>query len=185
MLLTLNEYKTFENINSTSNDTRLKAILISVDRFVKNYCARELEPGTYVESPEIEDQTLFLHEFPITSIASIDYIDYEDATQTLETTDYRLWPDEGILEIHDDAHQTALYDAKYTSRYLTVTYSGGYAEIPEDLKIAVSGLVTYYFKDESSPVKSQNVRTIDYSVLSAINLPPHIRRVLDLYRRIE
>jgi hypothetical protein len=29
------------------------------------------------------------------------------------------------------------------------------------------------------------VRTIDYSVISAVNLPPHIRRVLDLYRRIE
>lgn len=184
-LLTLNEYKTLENINSTQNDTRLKAILISVEQFVTNYCAREFEQATFVETPEITEQTMFLNNFPVDSLTSIGYIDYEDLPQVADVTDFRLFGAEGIVEVDDAAWGTLCYNAKYSTRFLEITYIGGFVVIPEDLKLAVSSLVTYYFKDETSPVKSQNVRTIDYSVMSAVNLPPHIRRVLDLYRRIE
>jgi hypothetical protein len=184
-LLTLNEYKTLENINSTGNDTRLKAILVAVEQFATNYCGREFEQATYVETPDITEQTMFLNNFPVTSLTSVDYIDYEDNPQEADLAWFRLFGAEGIVEMDDASWYDISYTSKYADRFLNVTYVGGYAVIPDDLKLAISSLVTMYFKDETSPVKSQNVRTIDYSVISAVNLPPHIRRVLDLYRRIE
>lgn len=186
-LLTLAEYKVFENINSDTYDTKLQAIIDSVDIFIKGYCGRQLERAQYTERPELLDYTAFLSEFPVVSIDTIEYLDYDDNTVPLTSSNYRLFPEEGIIELYGDEYVTMMNERKFKERYVDVTYTAGWDtnEIPEDIKLAMSELVKYYHKDESSPVKSQNVRTIDYSVMSSIQLPPHIKRILSLYRRIE
>ena len=65
-------------------------------------------------------------------------------------------------------------------------YTAGYASTPEDLKLAVIDLVTYYFKEER-----KNRQTIAGASIQNpgsttqrdnIAFPDHIKRVLDLYK---
>lgn len=61
-----------------------------------------------------------------------------------------------------------------------ITYRGGYATTPADLKVAVMDLLTYYLKNESVPRKASGSITMEY--ITDSSFPPHIKRVLDLYR---
>ena len=67
-----------------------------------------------------------------------------------------------------------------------VHYKAGYSSIPDDLKLAVIDLVTYYFKEER-----KNRQTIAGASIQNpgsttqrdnIAFPDHIKRVLDLYK---
>ena len=64
-----------------------------------------------------------------------------------------------------------------------VTYTAGYEELPEDLKVAVLDLVTYYLKNDMA-VKSQRdagSNTVQIEYITKNTLPSHIARVFDLY----
>jgi hypothetical protein len=64
-----------------------------------------------------------------------------------------------------------------------VNYFGGYESVPDDLKLAVFDLVTYYRKNDaavhSSKAPSTGAMQIEY--ISSTSLPAHIRRILDFY----
>jgi hypothetical protein len=62
-----------------------------------------------------------------------------------------------------------------------VTYKGGYAALPSDLRLAVTDLITYYLKEEWKPEKNQGTFTIRNDGAEP-NFPDHIKRVLDLYK---
>jgi hypothetical protein len=69
-----------------------------------------------------------------------------------------------------------------------VTYTGGYATTPADLKLATFDLVTYYYKKESTPQKAVSAG-ITLSSRSTptdkpSDFPAHIKRILDLYRSV-
>jgi hypothetical protein len=70
---------------------------------------------------------------------------------------------------------------EYVNKY-KINYVGGFDETPSDLKLAVLDLVEYYYKNESTPKRMSNFVTIEYVKTS--DFPPHIKRVLDLYRVI-
>lgn len=67
-----------------------------------------------------------------------------------------------------------------------VTYKGGFASTPEDLKLALYDLVTYYYKKESTPRKAISDGGTLASKTSPTDkpsdFPAHIKRILDLYR---
>jgi len=69
---------------------------------------------------------------------------------------------------------------------IKVTYRGGYSETPNDLKLAAFDLVTYYRKKESIPRKITSASGMGSVTHAGANLPadfpPHIKRILDLYR---
>jgi hypothetical protein len=68
---------------------------------------------------------------------------------------------------------------------IKVSYNGGYAEVPEDLKLAVLEIVKLIYKGKSG---SESVRFQGESItshkLGIDDFPPQIRRVLNLYRLI-
>ena len=65
-----------------------------------------------------------------------------------------------------------------------ITYTAGYEAIPQDLKLAIMDLVTYYVKNDmavhSPKAPGTNAVQVEYITTSA--LPAHIRRVLDMYK---
>jgi hypothetical protein len=71
----------------------------------------------------------------------------------------------------------------YAINGYTVTYTAGYAVIPEDLKLAVMDLVTYYRKNDAAihSTKAPGTNAVQIEYISTTTLPAHIRRVLDLY----
>ena len=67
-----------------------------------------------------------------------------------------------------------------------IVYTAGYATTPNDLKLAVFDLISYYLHDEHKERKVlagasiQNQATT--SMRDNVAFPDHIKRVLDLYK---
>jgi hypothetical protein len=68
-------------------------------------------------------------------------------------------------------------------------YPGGNLTIPADLRQATMDLVTYYFKEEYKPSMQTRGATITNAVGGnsrgsdlSTKFPPHIQRILDLYK---
>ena len=178
-LVSLDEYKEYSSINSTEFDDKIYNIITKTSEFVKNYCNRTFidnyDKATSQFTNIVEYSNvpgIFLTaEFPIQSIVSVELSTDSGTTYTSTT---------GIV---DKSKDVIIIDDTYEGvNAYKVTYKGGFAKTPEDLKLACLDLVDYYYKKESVPRKTSSNNVIEYVMTS--DLPSHIKRVLDIYRVI-
>jgi hypothetical protein len=180
-LITLQEYKAYEGITSTTQDVEINTIIPKVSEFVKSICRRTFVDWVDDAKTEVFNggTCLLLGEAPIIAISSIEKSENygQSYVDLVEFTDWVL----------DSQNQQILPINRAEFPYLIngyrVTYTAGYQNIPEDLKLAVLDLVTYYMKNQGAVQSQIAVTTGNAQVqyLTQSNLPGHIKRVLDLY----
>lgn len=185
-LVTRSEYKTYAGISSTTQDAEIASLITKVSAFVKVYCRQSFVD--YVDEPKIENfngsgfDTYYLKEYPVISVNSLEYsTDYgQTFTAAVLYTDWVY-----------DPSTIALKSLWYTGfvNYINgyrVTYNCGYADgVPQDLKLAVMDLITYYRKNDSAVHthnNNVNPNTLQTTYISSSNLPAHIQRVLVQYQ---
>lgn len=180
-LITLAEYKAYAGISSTTQDAAITALIPKVSQLCKSYCRRTFID--WVDDAKTEvfkgGAYLLLQETPVLTVSGVEIsTDYGKTYSSLtEFTDYVLDVEEGIIR---PILTTEFYN--YINGY-RVTYTAGYEELPEDLKIAVMDLLTYYLKNDMA-VKSQRdagSNTVQIEYITKNTLPSHIARVFDLY----
>ena len=188
-LVTLAEYKEAEGISSPKEDLRLATLVPAVSQLVKTYCANSLidfYSNNKVETFSIDWDTYLvqLTESPVNTIVSVQKRDsVTESYSTVPTTDYYL----------DTATDSVLYVTGSTYKNwprgagaVKVTYTAGYASTPNDLKLAVFDLITYYLKDEHKERRTLAGATIQNqgstSLRDSVAFPDHIKRVLDMYK---
>lgn len=185
-LVTLAEYKAYAGITSTTQDTAIASIIPKVSQLVKSVCRRTFVDYVNEYKTEVfsgnDESRLLLREYPVLNVTSVEVsIDFGNTyTELVEYTDYVLDQEDGsIVAIASGAESTF---AKYINGY-RVTYSAGYETLPDDLKIAVLDLVTYYLKNDASvhSPKAPGTNSVQIEYITTTNLPAHIKRVLDLY----
>ena len=99
-LVTLNDYKAAEGINSPKDDSRLNFIIPSVSQLVKTYCANSFVDfystnKTETISVNWETHIVQLTESPIVSIVSVEERDnYSQSYNTLTTGAHQYYLDE-------------------------------------------------------------------------------------------
>lgn len=185
-LVTVNQYKTYRGISGNTEDTKLNIIVPSVSNLVKNYCGKSFIDFYSTDKVEYfsmkwPQNVLFLMEIPVLQVVSVEEFESEEEGSdytTLAATQYMV-----------DTHLDAVYRIEGGRRQdfpqginsVRVTYKGGFATIPLDLRLAVTDLITYYLKEEWKPEKNQGSFTIRNDNAEA-DFPDHIKRVLDLYR---
>lgn len=190
-LATLDEYKVYKAIVSDELNSQHEAILTHVSQLIKTYCDRTFIDNYTVDLVDKFDATsnssVFVSEFPIKDITSIETTVDSGITLVplVEGTDYFLKKDIGQITTGDG---TPFLDAAVPPfNSLIVTYTGGFSSTPEDLKLAAMDLVHYYVTSSFNPNKrlgSASIDTVSFSKLGDSAFPPHIKRVLDLYRSI-
>lgn len=185
-LVTINAYKAYRGITGTTDDTRLNVIVPSVSNLVKTYCSRTFID--YYSTDKVQKFSLkwpqnvvFLNEIPLVSITSVK--EFESETEgsnyiTLTSDQYQY--DENLDAIYriEAGHRK---DFPKGINSVEVSYKGGYSALPEDLKLAVIDLITYYLKEEHKPELNHSSFTIRNTAAEP-DFPDHIKRVLDLYR---
>lgn len=187
-LVTLEEYKAYMGISSSTQDTEISAIIPKVSQLVKTLCRRTFVD--YVNDAKTETYSggtgkFYLKEYPILSIIGIEFsTDYgQTSTSLIEYIDYVLDEEDGtIISTAIDSYGDPVAFTRYINGY-KITYTAGYEELPEDLKLAVLDLVTYYMKHDSAihSTKSPGSNTVQIEYVTSTKLPSHISRVLDLY----
>lgn len=182
-LVTLEEYKTFAQISSNQQDDRITQLIPMVSFFVKNYCNRKFVDYYNVEKTEYWSDGgnfFFTDEQPIRSVTSVEVKFAPTSAYEVLTADVDYSWDKAvdcIAALNEDGFPQFPNAVK-------IVYKGGYSDIPEDLKLGVLDLITYYLKGESSPRKSLNSNQISVEYVTSADLPHHIKRVFDLYRII-
>ena len=182
-LVTKAEYKTYAGITSTNQDAEIDLLIPKVSELVKSYCRRSFIDGlddTLVQRSNGGFEKIILSEGPVTQILSVQASTNYGQTYTdlVEYTDWVLdSEDNTIMSLSPQGFERAVNGYQ-------VTYFAGYETVPEDLKLAVLDLVTYYRKNDASV---HNNRTpggggsVQLEYIMNTNFPAHIKRVLDLY----
>lgn len=181
-LITLAEYKAYEGITSTTQDTEINTIIPKVSQLIKNICRRSFIDWVDDSKTEVFSggQALILAETPVLQIQGVEYSSDYGANYT-SLTEYTDW----VLDIENQQilplNSTGEFPRSING--YRVTYTAGFEAVPQDIKLAALDLVTYYMKHEGA-VRSQvavTSGTAQVQYLSETNLPTHIKRVLDLY----
>lgn len=180
-LVTRQEYKSYANLTSPNHDQEIDQLIPKVSQFVKTYCNRTFVD--WVNDPKLEyfngdSQYLILKESPVIQVVEVAYSgDYGLNYTPIE--EFKDW-----VQDEDYIVSTATGGFKKALRGYRVSYFAGYEKVPEDLKLGIMDLITYYRKNDmaihSNKAPGTNAVQIEY--ISTTSLPAHIRRVLDLYR---
>lgn len=185
-LITLEEYKTYKGIKSSDEDNKILQIISNVSALVKHMCNRNLVDNFEDPLVEIHDgcfSTIYLAEAPVNNVASIEYS--EDGGETYNTLDTYY------VNTQDSSITTGtvypFVTSPLTVNGVKVTYTGGFQDCPEDLKIACFDIVEYYREEEYIPKKVMSGATSDnevFRLMRSERFPIHIQRVINLYRMV-
>lgn len=156
-LTTLDQFKDFLGLTSTDEDAQLRAILDSVEQAVESWCRRKFKSATYTEYHDGHGQKLLILEHrPLTEITGV-WVDSQGyyghgANAFAGATDEWTLGTDFVPKRLDESESNgsllvALKGLGLGSGYwplgegnIKVTYTAGYAAIPEDLILAVHQL---------------------------------------------
>lgn len=180
-LITKQEYKTYAGISSTNQDAEIDLLVPKVSELVKTYCRRSFVD--YVDEARTEVLeggfgSLLLKESPVIQVISVQLSTDYGQTYT-KLTKFTDWAPTGDYVV---AVSPAGFKP-YVNGY-KVSYFAGYETVPEDLKLAVLDLVTYYRKNDGSVHNNKSPGaggSVQLEYIMNTNFPAHIKRVLDLY----
>lgn len=181
-------YKKYRGISGITDDGRIDMLIPAVSQLVKTYCGRTFKDYYSTNKEERFSFTwgqpsVFLTEIPIVTVISV--LELKEGSQIEYDT----------LTVGTDFIVDTTYDAIYRVEEgslknwnlgidaVKVTYRGGYANLPDDLELACFDLLTYYLKEQYLPERTQQSFTLRFNTDKA-DFPPHIKRILDLYRDV-
>ena len=191
-LVTLTEYKEAEGIANPKEDLRLQTLIPSISQLVKTYCGNSIID--FYSSNKVEDFDIYwetfavqLTESPIVDVVSVqERGSYDEAYTTLTTGAHEYYLDTRTDSIIRTNNSGGRLNWKHGVGAVRVTYKAGYASTPEDLKLAVFDLITYYLRDEHKERRTLGGASIQNqpstSQRNNVAFPDHIKRVLDLYK---
>jgi len=180
-LVTKQEYKTYAGINSTNHDAEIEFLVPKVSELVKTYCRRTFID--HFDEAKIEvfkggHSTIILKETPVTQVISVERSTNYGQTYT-KLTKFTDWVQEGdnIVSLDPQGVWKELING------YKITYFAGYEVVPQDLKLAVLDLITYYRKNDGAihSTKAPGTNSVQIEYVSTTNLPAHIKRILDQY----
>ena len=179
-LITKTEYKAYAGLSSTNSDTEIDSLIPKVSELVKNYCRRRFVD--WVDEAKIQvfnggTQTLLLQEEPVIQVLAFSTsTDYGQTWTTL--VQYQDW----VLDNNEIVSPQLDYWPKALRGYRAQYYCG-YETVPQDLKLAVMDLVSYYRQNDAAvhSTKAPGTNSVQIEYISTTSLPAHIKRVLDLY----
>lgn len=182
-LITLEDYKKYKKITKTDSDEELNAIISSVSSLIKTYCGHSFIDYYTTSKVEVfniksSQHAILLNEWPVKTVSLVEYRDsYDQTYTTLDTSEYYVDTSIDTLFKHSGYWPEGFGSVK-------ITYTAGYASTPDDVKIAALDLVHHYHKEEYKERKSIGTASIDtgLSKMGTSKWPPHVSRVLELYR---
>lgn len=205
-LVTLAEYKTYMSLTNPANDASISTIITGVSSLVKKHCRRTFVD--YVDDAKVEvfkgGKNFSPSEYPILSVGSVEFSqDFGQTYTTLtEFVDYITDNEaEEVVFINAPYNNTPygtynnwssstmnVIPTAYNSvlprpNAFRITYNAGYPELPEDLKLAVFDLITYYVRNDGAvhSSRSPGSNTVQTEYINISKMPGYIGRVLDLY----
>lgn len=191
-LITLDEYKEAEGIQSPKEDLRLEALIPAVSQLIKTYCGNSIVDYYDTNKTEVINITWDTHmvqlaESPVNTIVSVEEREsYQSAYSTLTEANHEFYLDSTTDTLFRTTGGINFRNWRKGPGAVKVTYTAGYETVPKDLQLAVIDLITYYIKDEHKERRTLAGASVQNQASSSqrdnVAFPDHIKRVLDLYK---
>lgn len=175
---------TFANAKSylglvDSQSTLAGLLITAVSKRVIALTRRKIYAADYTEYIDGHgDDIIILKQYPVNSITNI-YLDSGRtfaAASALETTDYYLNSDEGIIQLYSKTTARG-------SKTIKVAYNAGYSTIPEDLQQAVFEALDWNMKRfEGSSIGTEMQSAGGVNIRPALTIPPSAYAVIMSYK---
>jgi hypothetical protein len=183
-LISIAEYKVWSGITGAAQDALLTVLVDAVSMEVRRWCDRNITDGFESKARTErydgnDDQFLQLMEWPVTSVATVKVYAADGTSETIESTSYRVNGDSGVLSRIDPVlgrfPVTAFGTVQATFSVQPwfdrgfdnweVTYTGGYATIPADLKMACYRLtdLAYTARGRNFAIQSESLGGYSYT----------------------
>ena len=181
-LTSLADLKLFLDITTSAKDDLLRLLINCTTDFIEKYCGRRFKSTVYTNEEYDGTGTpdLPLNQYPIitfTTLSVNNYVDNQDDWETVASTDYFVYTNEGMLKLISNTLQTP-------QRY-RATYTAGYATIPSDLEWACLKICAKtYLRRLGEGVESE--RLGDHAIVwitDVLQMDKELKAILDLYKR--
>jgi len=194
-LITRDDYKTYKGIDHFKDDTKIDALLSPISSLVKTYCGTSFidhyssDKVEYFDIQDTQSTELFLTESPLVSVTSVKEREGigSDYSTLVNNNDYYIDLEHDRLYRIDGDISSKSWAKGFSS--VEVTYKAGYSATPQDLRLAIFDLITYYLKEEYKGRKSLAGATLQNetstTIREDIGFPDHIKRILDMYRIVD
>ena len=190
-LTTIADYKDAEGINNPKHDLRLETLVPAVSQLVKTYCGNSIIDFFSTNKEELfninwDTYIVQLTESPVNALVSVSERPDQGSSYTLLNSGNNDFYLDKATDSVFRTNSTGYSNWKKGPGAVKIVYTAGYATTPNDLKLAVFDLITYYLQDEHKERKVlagasiQNQATT--SMRDNVAFPDHIKRVLDLYK---
>lgn len=203
-LITRQDFLDYIELNSITpaQATLIDKTIDGVTKYVENYCGRKFKykPASGLGSYNPDDTPydsiydgtgktrIYLINYPVISVGTLQttYV-VEDGVKdvsTINSDDYRLYKEEGIIELVKSTDIWGKFIEAPQS--VEVYYKAGYATIPEDLQLAAKELVAMRWRDRrrDSLLKSESVKNVTFTYDLSRVVPEWVKDILDSYKRL-
>ena len=178
-LTSLDKVKEFLGLTDTSQDSLLGTLLDGVSDAIETDCRRAIALGTYSEKLDIlEDYTedFMVANYPVRSVVALT----DNGTLMVDVTNY-YWETQGYFHRYPE-------DYYWTTglRKVEITYTAGYATIPDDIQLLAQKLVAQVYNSlGTGGFESERIGDYSYRVLTDMILSDaFLNSVLKRYRKV-
>lgn len=197
VLVTLADYKIFKAITSTGDDARLSVLLAMAEKAVENFCARKFAETTQTEYFDgLGRELLILNKRPVTAVSGV-WVDgtgfggygVDAFPASSAWTVGESWIPESYTATADNPgilRALVLGGWPCGQKNIKVTYTAGFATIPDDLQQAIF-LVTagaLALTDAGGQVRSETLGDYSYTLSDGFPEIYDIRSLLTPYRTV-
>lgn len=146
-LTTLADYKAFFNTSGTTNDVDIQKAIDIAEAIIISFCGRDLNSTSYIQFCDGGQAEILLDFGPVISITEV----LED---TVATTDYTIYEDEARLVKGSQIRISYISYAKFNAslKGVKVTYTAGYAVIPDDLIYCANLVAKKIYYDKTKKI---------------------------------
>lgn len=187
-IITLEEYKNYQGLTKTDNDTKITFLIGAVSNLIKAYLgnmfAEDDDPIEEYISVDYDTDRIYPKYYPIRNVISVSESDRYTTDSTVHVplqvgTQYFVDGD-SIVRIPG----SGFANWPISPSTVKIVYEGGWlgTDIPTDIKLAAIELVNYYMNKEFIPNRSLQGATIINAGSTVADLPAHVRAILDYYK---
>lgn len=173
--VTLVEARAQCRVTSTDEDTLIEGYVRAATRHVENALSLSIAEQTWKLTLDEFSDAIELLRGPVVSVQSVQYVDEDGVTQTLDADLYTvdLTSDQQWLVRNSDATYPSLLDGVNA---VAITYTAGMGTVPDDLKHAILMLIAHWHSSRAA-TETGNVIPREVPFATAALIQPY-RRVL-------
>jgi len=195
-LAMLSEAKSYLKVDDKTDDFEIAELIQAATKEIKDAIGREFVSATYTHFVDgMDAKAIIVPETPIASITKVE-IDSGSSQSTISSDSYTFDADSGVIQFRggesalkalwDTGQDVSHQDARFPDgfRGIKVTYVGGYAAVPADLKQECLTRIAdlWHERGRDSGMQSEGLGTYNYTRRTADEASASLARLAARYR---